>query len=52
MKDLIVLLASIILGLYIFGLVAGDEGSVKEALKESWTGPDFSRQYVEMDRER
>ncbi len=52
MKDMIVLLASIILGLYIFGLVAGGEGSVKGALKESWTGPAFSRQYVDMDMER
>ena len=46
MKDMIVLLASILLGLFIFGLIAGDEGSIKAAIKESWVKEAAGRQYV------
>ena len=38
MKDFIVLIASIMLGLAIYGLIAGDgDGSVKSTLKDVWT---------------
>ena len=38
MKDFIVLIASIMLGLAIFGLIAGnDKGSIKSTLKDVWT---------------
>ena len=37
MKDMIVLLASVILGIFIFNLIAGDENSVKSELKKAWS---------------
>ena len=37
MKQLIVLMASIILGLQIASLVAGPENSISSSLKELWT---------------
>ena len=46
MKEMIVLLASILLGLFIFGLIAGDEGSVKAALKEYWIREAAGSRYV------
>jgi len=48
MKDFIVLIASIMLGLCIYGLIAGDEGSIKSTLKEVWIKEAESRNYYEM----
>lgn len=31
MKQLIIIFTSIVLGVYIFGIIAGDAGSIKEA---------------------
>ena len=36
MKDLIVLVAMIILGTLIFGLIAGDDNSIKTTLSDAW----------------
>jgi len=52
MKDFIILFASILLGLYIFGLIAGSEGSIKQSLKDVWESQALSRQYVYMTDER
>ena len=48
MKDMIVLLACIILGLLIYNLIAGDGNSIKSALKKEWEGEALRRQYVYM----
>ena len=48
MKDVIVLFAGILLALYIFGLIAGDENSVKSGRREIWTQETMGRQYVYM----
>ena len=52
MKDMIVLVATIILGIYIFGLIAGEENSIKSELKKYWTDEAAGRQYVELVDER
>lgn len=46
MKDMIVLLASVILGIFIFNLIAGDENSVRSELKKAWTEEVSRRQYI------
>ena len=48
MKEMIVLLASIILGIFIFNLIAGDENSIKSELRKAWTDEVSRRQYVYM----
>lgn len=46
MKDFIVLIASIILGLAIFELVAGNgDGSFKSTLKDVWSREIITRDY-------
>ncbi len=46
MKDMIILLATIILGVFIFEMIAGDGNSIKNALKKAWTEEPLRRQYV------
>lgn len=46
MKELIVIVASVLLGLAIFGMIAGEQdGSVKSTLKKVWTNEVKSRSY-------
>ena len=52
MKDMIILLATIILGLFIFELIAGDDNSIKSALRKVWSEEPAKRQYVYMVDER
>ena len=52
MKDIIVLFASIILGIYIFGLIAGDDNSIRAGLREVWNSEAMTRQYVLMVDEK
>ncbi|MBO4818815.1 MAG: hypothetical protein J5528_01640 [Firmicutes bacterium] len=52
MKDMIILLATIILGLFIFNLISGDENSIKSTLKKVWEEEPARRQYVIMVDER
>ena len=48
MKDLIVLAATIILGIFIFGLIAGDDNSIKSAVSDAWKNDLGCRNYVNM----
>ena len=52
MKEMIVLLASIILGVFIFNMIAGDDSSIKSALKKAWMDDTARRQYVIMVDEK
>ncbi|MBR0416766.1 MAG: hypothetical protein IJI56_03040 [Firmicutes bacterium] len=52
MKDMIVMIACIILGLFIFGLIAGDENSIKSVLKSNFEKGAFDRQYIYMVDEK
>ena len=52
MKDMIILLATIMLGLFIFDLIAGDDNSIRSTLKKVWSDEPSRRQYVYMVDER
>ncbi len=52
MKDMIVLVASIILGIFIFELIAGSGNSIKNSLSRHWQDAAGRRQYVVLVDER